>query len=296
MRFDVSDLRIFKAVVESSSMTKAAARVHLTVASVSERIKQMEDEVGVPLLSRNRSGVAPTEAGRVLLHHALKVLKQVDAMNESLVNFASHLRSSVRLYTTAYGVAELLPLAVPSFLKGNRNADLIVEEQLSEDIVFAVSTGAADIGIVGDFVDTGQLHTISLLQDRLVAIVGEQSSIGLGEKARFSDLLTYDFVGLGQGSRLQELLDFYARECGATMRHRVRVRNLTAMCDLAADDVGIAIVPKRAAQRLAKDKTRMIELMDDWAAYNTNAIVRSRADLGTSASALLDCLSSCATL
>jgi DNA-binding transcriptional LysR family regulator len=292
MRFDVSDLRIFKAVVESSSMTKAAARVHLAVASVSERIKQMEAEVGVPLLSRSRSGVAPTEAGRVLLHHALKVLKQVAVMNENLSNFASHLRTSVRLYSTSYGLTELLRPAIPTFLKSSPNSDLIVEEQHSEDTVFAVSTGAADIGIVGDFVDVGQLHTISLLQDRLVALVGEQSSVGLGEKARFCDLLSYNFVGLGPGSRLQDLLHSYAQDCGATMRYRVRVRNLTAMCDLAADDVGIAIVPKRVAQRVANDKIRMIELVDDWAAYNTSAIVRSRADLGTTASALLDFLSS----
>ena len=52
MRLDVSDLRLFTVVVEAGSMTRAAQRVGRTIASVSERIKQMEDDIGVPLLIR----------------------------------------------------------------------------------------------------------------------------------------------------------------------------------------------------------------------------------------------------
>jgi DNA-binding transcriptional LysR family regulator len=290
MRFDVSDLRIFKAVVDSVTMTRAAARVHLTVASVSERIRHMEDQVGVPLLSRTRSGVVPTEAGRVLLHHAIKVLKQVDFMNEDLVNFTSRVRTSVRLYTTAYGVSEILQNAAPAFFNGNPDSDLIVEEQHSEDIVFAVSSGAADIGIIGDFVETASLEAVPLLHDTLVGLTGPRFAQTLGTRSAFADLLSFDFLGLGPGSRLQEQLESRARELGASMRYRARARNLDAICALASNNVGIAIVPRRVAQRLASSQCRVIELSEDWAVYNATAVVKGRDDLPEAASSLLDCL------
>ncbi|MDR5815957.1 LysR family transcriptional regulator [Caballeronia sp. LZ033] len=290
MRFDVSDLRIFKAVVDSVSMTKAATRVHLTVASVSERIRQMEDQVGVPLFSRTRSGVVPTEAGRVLLHHAVKVLKQVDFMNEDLVNFTSRLRTNVRLYTTTYAVSEILQNAAPAFFSDNPNSDLIIEEQHSEDIVFAVTSGAAEIGIIGDFVETGALEVIPLLQDTLVALCGPQFADTLGTRSTFADLLSFDFLGLGPGSRLQEQLEARARELGASMRYRARARNLDAICGLAFNNVGVAIVPRRVALRFSPEQCRIIELAEDWVGYDTAAVVQRRVDLPNTAASLLDCL------
>jgi DNA-binding transcriptional LysR family regulator len=290
MRFDVSDLRIFKAVVDSVSMTKAATRVHLTVASISERIRQMEEQVGVPLLTRSRSGVTPTDAGRVLLHHAGKVLKQVDFMNEDLVNFASRMRSNVRLYTTSYGVSELLQEAAPVFLQKNPTADLVIEEQHSEDIVFAVSTSAADIGIIGDFAETGTLEAIPLLQDTLVALATPAIAADIDSQVMFEELSALDFIGLGPGSRLQEQIDSHAREAGKAIRYRARARNLDAICRLATSNVGIAIVPRRIAVRYSTQQSRIIELKNDWAKYNAAAVVRNRADLPGTAGSLLECL------
>ncbi|WP_144113097.1 LysR family transcriptional regulator [Paraburkholderia sp. BCC1886] len=290
MRFDVSDLRIFKAVVESASMTKAASRVHLTVASVSERIRQMEDQVGVPLLSRSRSGVVATEAGRVLLHHAIKVLRQVDFMNEDLVSFTSRLRTNVRLYTTTYAVSEILPNAAPAFFADNPNSDLIIEEQHSEDIVFAVAGGSAEIGIIGEFVETGSLEVVPLLEDTLVAFTGNQFAAEVPSRCAFSDLLSFDFLGLGPGSRLQEQLESHAREAGTSMRYRARARNLDAICRLVFNNVGIAIVPRRVAARFHGSECRIVELSDDWTAYNTSAVVQNRANLPNTAASLLECL------
>lgn len=290
MRFDISDLRIFKAVVESASMTKAASRVHLTVASVSERIRQMEDQVGVALLLRSRSGVVATEAGRVLLYHAVKVLRQADFMNEDLVSFTSRLRTNVRLYTTTYAVSEILPRAAPAFFANNPNSDLIIEEQHSEDIVFAVAGGSAEIGIIGEFVETGSLEVIPLLEDSLVALTGNRFAAEIPSRGAFSELLQFDFLGLGPGSRLQEQLESYAREAGASMRYRARARNLDAICRLVSNNVGIAIVPRRVATRFNGNEFRIIELTDAWTAYNTSAVVQSRADLPATAASLLQCL------
>src|SRR5262249_367328 len=78
MRFDLVDLQLFIAVAETRSITAGASRVHLALASASERIKGLEAALGVALLTRGRRGVELTSAGESLLDHARIVLHNVD--------------------------------------------------------------------------------------------------------------------------------------------------------------------------------------------------------------------------
>ena len=84
MRFDLVDLSLFRHVVEAGSITHGAERAHLALAAASTRIRNMEDVLGVPLLTRGRQGVAPTQAGRTLLQHARAILRQSERLHEDL--------------------------------------------------------------------------------------------------------------------------------------------------------------------------------------------------------------------
>ena len=84
MRFDLVDLQLFIAVAETRSITNGAAKVHLALASASERIKGLEEALGVVLLTRGRRGVELTPAGESLLDHARVVLHNVEAMRGDL--------------------------------------------------------------------------------------------------------------------------------------------------------------------------------------------------------------------
>ena len=75
MRFDLTDLSLFRHVVEAGSITHGAERAHLALAAASTRIRNMEEALGAPLLIRGRQGVTPTQAGRTLLQHARTILR-----------------------------------------------------------------------------------------------------------------------------------------------------------------------------------------------------------------------------
>ena len=80
MRFDLVDLQLFIAVADARSITQGAARAHLALASASERIKGLEQALGVALLKRGRRGVDLTAAGESLLDHARVVIHSVEAL------------------------------------------------------------------------------------------------------------------------------------------------------------------------------------------------------------------------
>ena len=76
---------------------KARSRANLALASASERIKGLEEALGVSLLKRGRRGVELTAAGESLLDHARIVIHNVEAMRGDLAAFASGMRASVPL-------------------------------------------------------------------------------------------------------------------------------------------------------------------------------------------------------
>ncbi|HDR9248310.1 TPA: LysR family transcriptional regulator, partial [Burkholderia vietnamiensis] len=87
MRFDLTDLRLFLNICEAGTITGGAERTHITLQAASERIRGMEDELGVPLLHRAKSGVQATDAGHALEHHARTVLQQIDQMRGELQQY-----------------------------------------------------------------------------------------------------------------------------------------------------------------------------------------------------------------
>ena len=92
MRFDLTDLRLFLHVQETGSITAGARRSNMTLASASERVRGMEDTLGVPLLLRGPRGAEPTPAGRTLAHHARLVLAQMDRMRGDLDQYGQGLK------------------------------------------------------------------------------------------------------------------------------------------------------------------------------------------------------------
>ena len=96
MRFDLVDLQLFIAIAETRSITAGAARVHLALASASERIKGLELALGVALLKRGRRGVELTAAGESLLDHARIIIHNVDAMRGDLSAYASGAKARCR--------------------------------------------------------------------------------------------------------------------------------------------------------------------------------------------------------
>src|SRR3984893_5664158 len=81
---ELRHLRYFVAVAETGSLTVAAERkLHTSQPSLSRQIRDLEDEVGVQLLTRRARGIELTPAGRAFLDHARLVLSQVEAATET---------------------------------------------------------------------------------------------------------------------------------------------------------------------------------------------------------------------
>src|SRR5437667_8767905 len=116
MRFDLIDLRLALNIAEGASITHGAARSGMALASASERIRAMEEVLGVPLFDRKRRGVTLTAAGMALVEHARAVTQQIERMRGELNQFAKGLRGRIRLLSNTAATLEFLPPLLGRFL------------------------------------------------------------------------------------------------------------------------------------------------------------------------------------
>ncbi|HEX2011843.1 MAG TPA: LysR family transcriptional regulator, partial [Roseateles sp.] len=103
MHLSLSDLRLFVAVAELDSLTRAAERVHLSLTATSTRIRAIEQQAGLPLLERQARGVKLTPAGEAFAHHARLMLLQAETLRVELQEYGGGLQGHVRVFanTTA---------------------------------------------------------------------------------------------------------------------------------------------------------------------------------------------------
>src|SRR5581483_10533534 len=280
MRFDLTDLSLFRHVAEAGSITHGAERAHLALAAASTRIRNMEDALGVALFTRGRQGVAPTQAGRTLLQHARTILRQAERLHEDLGAYSGGLAGQIRVLSNTNALTEFLPEALSSFLATHPTVSVDLEERLSDEIVGLIAEGVADLGVVAGTVDAGALETYPFRRDRFVLVVAADHPLAKRSKIAFEEVLEHDFVGLDRSSAIQRFLATKAVRIGRPLRLRVQLRSFDAVCRLVECKVGIGIVPETTARRAARTMAiAIVPLADAWAVRDLTICVRDVNEL-----------------
>ena len=266
MRLDLFDLQLFLNIVETGSLTRGAEYSSISLQAASERIKKLEQHYQVNLFIRHSGGVKLTFAGQVFAEHAQAILQQGQQLSRAMAVFSEGQHSNISLWCNSSAQSEYLPLLLPKYLVNNPNIQIDLKEAESNDIIAALTNGTAKLGLISSFFAAPQLQTLEFSDDPLVLICPEQHDLSSGKALKLGDCLNYPFVGLMQYHSLQQSIETQARLLHCEIQYRLRLPNFAAIAQVVANGVGIAIMPQRAAQRLAKLYAfKQIQLTGDWA-------------------------------
>jgi DNA-binding transcriptional LysR family regulator len=291
MDFDLLDLRLFHAVAQHASITRAAESQHLSLPAASARVKALESHAGVPLLYREARGVRLTPAGEAFLHHARAMLRQTEQLRADLQEYARGLRGHVRIHANTTAVSDILPEVLPGFLKANPKVNVELQEMQNPEIALGVLDGRADLGIVSARVETPGLRAIHFSTDRLVLVVPRHHRLARRKNIAFADTLDEAQVGTHSGSTLRDHLAKVTAALGKPLRLRVELSSFDAVCRMVAAGVGIGVVPEMSARRnLAGPQMVQVELTDAWRVRERYVLVREGEALPAYAQALIDAL------
>jgi DNA-binding transcriptional LysR family regulator len=291
VEFDLIDIRLFVDVADMNSLTRGAKRSNMTPPSASLRIKNIEERLHTKLLYRSNRGVTLTPAGKAFLHYGRLMLMHAQQLQDNLREYAKGIRGHVRVLANTTAIAEFLPRVLASFLAAHPDVSVDLGEQLSPGIVSAVTEGTAEIGIVAGSIGTEELLVLPYRDDRLVLVTPRVHVLTRSKQVKFADTLSFNHVGLVEGSALFHFLRQAARALNETIKTRIRVGNFESLCRMIEANVGVGIVPEYAARRYSKHMDiRVIPLDDEWATRNLQICVRSLEALPLFAKWLVDAL------
>ncbi|MBA1272685.1 LysR family transcriptional regulator [Stutzerimonas azotifigens] len=291
MHFDLADLRLFIHIAESPSLTQGARRAHLSPAAASARIKTLEGQLGTRLLYRDSRGVELTPAGHRLLQHARLILRQVDYLKSEFTDYGTDAAGHIRIFANTTAVTEFLPEILAGFLAARPGVSVDLQERLSRDIVRGVLDGAADLGIIAGPVEASGLQVMHFSTDRLLLALPIGHPLAAEKQVSLRQTLSYQHIGLHEGSTLLSFLRDQVERLGETLSLRIQMSSFEAICRMIEAGVGIGIIPESAARRHSRTmQLATVTLDEPWAVRERSILVRELDALPGSVRALISTL------
>lgn len=284
---DLVTLRVFAAAAEERSLARAAEREHIAQSAVSRRIAELEGRAGVQLLRRHDRGVEPTAAGQTLLDRLGDLFGLLERIAAELDAHAGGARGSVVLHANISAISGPLPGLLSSFLLTNQGLRISLEERTSVEILHAVQTGVAELGIFSGTVPPPDgLTVLPWRVDPLVVLLPEGHRLASQESLCLADLLEEPFVGLQDPSALQRLYRSEATRIGGHLRERVLVASFDGVRRLVEAGLGLSILPAAAMPAGGALATR--PLAEPWAMRPLALCLRQAEGLSAAARLLVE--------
>lgn len=288
-RFDFVTLKLFVSIADEGRLTAAAEREHLALAAVSKRISDLESHFGTSLLYRRPRGVELTPAGHAFLHHARRILENLERLSAELSEYGEGVKGHVRMHSNTSAIIAFLPRDLSTFSQRYPQVKIDLQERVSSDVIAAVRDGLTDVGIFAGHVPCDSLQLLPYRSDRLVLVTPVDHPLATYDSLAFHEATRYDFVGLQQDTSLQALLHEQASQAGETLRMRIQVRSFDGICRMIHHGLGVGVLPEKTIYRDLRDlKLRSIPLSDTWAKRELVIGIRRYSGLSLIARHLVD--------
>lgn len=248
---EIRQLKAFLAIAEAKTFTAGARRVNVTQAAISMQIRQLEDEVGLPLFTRTPRRVILTEAGEYLLDRARKILREHDSALAEIAEVAGAEYGRLRIGSASGTFAmNQLPNILAQLRGKFPNAELTVSAGTSQTLVDKMMHGEIDMAFVSLPVDNLNVSTESLFSDEIVAIAHPKHPLAR-EKFISAATLAGEKLILGErGGNTRRMIDEFFQAANVKPNITMELSRQEAVTQMVEKGLGVGMA---GAKSLAKE-------------------------------------------
>jgi len=260
---DTRQLKYFLAVVDHQGFNRAAEKLLIAQPSLSQTIKALEQEVGLPLFHRVGRRAVLSDAGKALVGPARLVLRDLDAAKSTLDELKG-VRSG-RLELTAMPSPGIEPLSsmIATFTRLHPAVTVNVEAAFTpEQVVASVRSGNTEIGLLGSDrpIRVPDLQIMQLERQPLVLIISPHADVfGNRDVLDREDLGGHRVIVSQRGSLMRWLVDDILAS-GVNVEIAVEVAHRTSVLPLVLAGVGHAVMPSSWASLARKAGLRVARI------------------------------------
>ncbi|WP_020619392.1 LysR family transcriptional regulator [Paenibacillus daejeonensis] len=258
---DIRQLHYFSEVARLLSFTKAASALHLSQPSLSKAIKQLEDELNVPLFYRSSRQLELTDAGKAVLKNAKDALQAFGNLTSELTDLLELKKGEIRIGIPPIMGAAFFSKLISAFKNTYPLIDITLTEVGTKSIKSQVEDGNLDIGLVCSLPpSTDSFDSLPILKDPLVAVVPADHPFAARPMLHLSELKKESFILYKNDFSLH---DSILEACLASGYYPAIVCESSQkdfMLEMVEAGIGISLFPRRIADQLHNHNLAAIPL------------------------------------
>jgi DNA-binding transcriptional LysR family regulator len=238
---DMHALRVFTAVAENLSFTRAAEVLFMTQSGVSHQIARLESSIGAQLFTREARSVALTRAGHVLLDHARRLFVAMENAVAAARQASDPDSGTLRIGASITACQYIVPEALREFRESFPTYSLRITPGDGPMVTQAVLDGTIDLGIVVRHQKKSKLIYHELFSDRLGFIVSPLHKWASSGKVDRRELSQQRMILYNRQSTTFRLVEQYFVRARAELRDWIELGSIEAIKELVKLGLGVSV-------------------------------------------------------
>jgi DNA-binding transcriptional LysR family regulator len=246
---DIRKLDIFCKVVALKSFTRTAEAVRLSQPTVSEHIRNLEEELNQKLIDRLGREAVPTPAGRILYDYASQILQIHQEAVEAVEKYSGRLAGKMIIGCSTIPGTYILPELISRFRKIHPAIKMTLRVNSSRIIAEQVMTGALGLGVVGARWGESGLHWTKVFVDELILAVPPHHPWADQKCIPLERIVTEPCIMREPDSGTRRVIAQFLKANGlreADLQDVAEIGSTAAVKEAVKRGIGISIVSKRS--------------------------------------------------
>lgn len=249
---ELRHLRYFVTVAEELNVSRASARLRISQPAVSRQLRDLEEELGVKLFHRQKSGLKLTTAGQNFLAHARDLLRRSNDALQEMAALRQPAKATLRVGYIAPVLTSILTPVLRDFAQKNPEVEVVLRELAPGEQVKALRDGRIDLALLGNPCPelANEFELVVLQRIPFQSVLPDNHLLAQRKRLALRELKDETFIGFDEES-FPGRNDVICRACqqaGFTPRLRHRVGSLSALLAKVAAGNGVTLAPEQVGQ------------------------------------------------
>ena len=289
---DPLSLACLVAVSETGTIAGAARARNLATSAVSKRLQDLEIRLGVPLIDRGARGVSLTDAGRLLVRHAMNILDLYEHIETEIDGLRRGEAGDIRIVSITSALGGVLAGDLAAFERSHPKTRLRLREGWHVELVELIKRGVADLAVLADRNIPSSFEAFPYVDDPIwtVARLGHPLFVDVpsGQPVAFKDAVRHGVI-LMKGSTAIDRAALQAEQDRDDPARHIEVTRYESLRRLVESGMGVSFIRRSAV--LPYRATHAIDgrpLSDSWAQHGLVVVRRRDTALTPAAQRLFD--------